>query len=72
PMPWSIGMSMKTTWSESPLKCVIERHVFAEVPPRVEYEVTAFGQSLEPVLTSMQDWGRAFKARRLASMDSED
>ncbi|MEO1370641.1 MAG: helix-turn-helix domain-containing protein, partial [Acidobacteriota bacterium] len=45
---------------------VISRHVFAEVPPRVEYEVTAFGQSLEQILASMQAWGRDFKARRLA------
>ncbi|RNC80511.1 MAG: transcriptional regulator [Phycisphaera sp.] len=44
---------------------VISRHVFAEVPPRVEYEVTEFGRSLEPVLESMQEWGRSFKTRRL-------
>ncbi len=45
---------------------VVDRHVFAEVPPRVEYEVTEFGRSLEPVLISMQAWGNAFKERRLA------
>lgn len=45
---------------------VISRHVFAEVPPRVEYEVTEFGRSLEQILVLMQDWGSAFKARRLA------
>ena len=45
---------------------VIARHVFAEVPPRVEYEVTEFGRSLAPIIASMQEWGRAFKARRLA------
>ena len=45
---------------------VIDRHVFAEVPPRVEYEVTEFGRSLEAILKSMQEWGSAFKARRLA------
>ncbi|MEM9798749.1 MAG: helix-turn-helix domain-containing protein [Planctomycetota bacterium] len=45
---------------------VIARHVFAEVPPRVEYEVTDFGRSLQPILVQMQDWGRAFKERRLA------
>ncbi len=45
---------------------VVARHVFAEVPPRVEYEVTAYGRSLEPVLVAMQDWGREFKVRRLA------
>ena len=50
---------------------VIDRHVFAEVPPRVEYEVTEFGRSLEPILESMQSWGSEFKARKLAE-ESED
>ncbi|MFK7742155.1 MAG: winged helix-turn-helix transcriptional regulator [Planctomycetota bacterium] len=45
---------------------VIDRHVYAEVPPRVEYEITEFGQSLEAILDSMMAWGSAFKARRLA------
>lgn len=45
---------------------VIKRHVFAEVPPRVEYELTDFGRSLEPVLSVMREWGIAFKARKLA------
>ncbi|MEM1204086.1 MAG: helix-turn-helix domain-containing protein [Acidobacteriota bacterium] len=45
---------------------VLSRHVFAEVPPRVEYEVTDFGQSLEPILVQMREWGRSFKERRFA------
>ena len=45
---------------------VVSRHFFAEVPPRVEYEVTEFGRSLETILNLMQDWGSAFKARKLA------
>ena len=45
---------------------VISRHVYAEVPPRVEYEATEFGRSLEPILVLMQEWGRTFKAVRLA------
>lgn len=45
---------------------VVSRHVFAEVPPRVEYEATDFGRSLEPILVLMQEWGAAFKVRRLA------
>ncbi|MEO0949318.1 MAG: winged helix-turn-helix transcriptional regulator, partial [Cyanobacteria bacterium J06641_5] len=42
-------------------------HIYAEVPPRVEYEVTEFGRSLEPILVLMQKWGSAFKARQLAA-----
>ena len=45
---------------------VVSRHVYAEVPPRVEYEVTEFGRTLEDILSRMQTWGSAFKARRLA------
>lgn len=45
---------------------VLERHVFAEVPPRVEYELTEYGRTLEPILECMQAWGREFKARRAA------
>ncbi|MDN5286664.1 MAG: HxlR family transcriptional regulator [Mucilaginibacter sp.] len=33
---------------------IIERTIYAEIPPRVEYKVTAHGQSLIAVL---QDWG---------------
>lgn len=43
---------------------VLARHVYAEVPPRVEYELTEFGRSLEPLLVLMEDWGAAFKARK--------
>lgn len=37
---------------------VIERRVYAEVPPRVEYSLTDFGSSLRPVLAAMCTWGR--------------
>ena len=45
---------------------VVDRHVYAEVPPRVEYELTEFGRSLETILVLLQEWGSAFKERRLA------
>lgn len=44
---------------------IISRHVFREVPPRVEYEVTEMGRSLQPIIEAMQDWGRGFKKTRL-------
>lgn len=43
---------------------VISRTVFPEVPPRVEYELTEFGRSLEPILLTMRDWGLSFQSRQ--------
>ena len=40
---------------------LIEREVFAEVPPRVEYSLTALGMSLKPVLDAMREWGTEYK-----------
>ena len=50
---------------------VVARHVYAEVPPRVEYELTEFGQTLESILELMQQWGSDFKAQRLAELANE-
>lgn len=36
---------------------LVDRIVYAEVPPRVEYELTAEGKSLEPVLQLLKRWG---------------
>lgn len=36
---------------------IIERHTYAEVPPRVEYKITEYGQSLMPVISVIQEWG---------------
>ena len=42
---------------------VVVRHVYAQIPPRVEYELTAFGKSLEPILLGMCEWGQRYKRR---------
>jgi DNA-binding HxlR family transcriptional regulator len=36
---------------------IIEREIFAEMPPRVEYKISPYGQSLMPVIQVMQNWG---------------
>lgn len=41
---------------------VVHRRVFAEVPPRVEYSLTALGSTLAPVVRAMDDWGAGFAA----------
>lgn len=39
---------------------IIERKVYAQVPPKVEYSLTDFGRTLEPLLRGLQGWGAAY------------
>lgn len=42
---------------------IIHREIYKEVPPRVEYSLTDFGRTLEPVIMSMKAWGESYKVR---------
>lgn len=42
---------------------LVNRKVFPEVPPHVEYSLTELGQSLKPILDAMQSWGEEYKAK---------
>lgn len=44
-------------------KGLVNRKVYAEVPPRVEYNLTELGRSLKPILDAMCDWGEGYKAQ---------
>ena len=36
---------------------LVTRTIYPEVPPRVEYSITEYGQSLEPVIQHLHSWG---------------
>ena len=42
---------------------IVERKVYPEVPPKVEYSLTEFSQTLVPVLKVVQKWGAEYLDR---------
>lgn len=36
---------------------IVHREVYKQVPPKVEYSLTEYGRSLEPVISSLRAWG---------------
>jgi DNA-binding HxlR family transcriptional regulator len=48
---------------------LVDREIFAEVPPRVEYTLTELGESLKPVLDAMKDWGINYQEKSTVEVD---
>lgn len=40
---------------------IITRTVYPEVPPRVEYALSELGESMRPILDSMEKWGKGYQ-----------
>ncbi len=40
---------------------LVERRVYAEVPPRVEYSLSELGETLRPVMDVLESWGKTYK-----------
>ena len=47
---------------------IITRTVYPEVPPRVEYALSELGESIRPVIRSMEEWGKAYKQNNQEEM----
>lgn len=57
-MPEASKQTLTNQLRELEADGVIERIVYAEVPPRVEYRITPFGNTLLPIIDAMKVWGR--------------
>ncbi|OKH37422.1 MarR family transcriptional regulator [[Phormidium ambiguum] IAM M-71] len=44
---------------------IVNRNVYSEVPPKVEYSFTEYGLSLKPVLQVLCNWGENHLQRNL-------
>ena len=42
---------------------LVQRQVYAEVPPKVEYSLTEIGRSLRPILDTMHAWGLQYAGK---------
>lgn len=40
---------------------LVERHVYPQTPPKVEYTLTDVGYSLRPVIEALKEWGKDYK-----------
>lgn len=43
---------------------LVNRKAYPVIPPKVEYSLTLYGKSLEPILKSMSQWGKKHKDRK--------
>ncbi|QAA35125.1 winged helix-turn-helix transcriptional regulator [Clostridium manihotivorum] len=39
---------------------LVKRTIYAEVPPRVEYELTELGLTIKPIITELYNWGKNY------------
>ena len=51
-------------------KGLLVRQVYAQIPPRVEYTLTAVGYSLKPVIEAMLAWGAEYRENMLLGIEN--
>ncbi|MCL6659646.1 winged helix-turn-helix transcriptional regulator [Paenibacillus polymyxa] len=50
---------------------IVHREIYPQIPPKVEYSLTPFGETLRPIIFSMRDWGETYTNEVLARSSQE-
>ena len=66
------GKVLTDTLRELERDGLVSRHVFAEVPPRVEYELTSLGHTLHAPLRALGDWAEGHIEEVLKAREAFD
>ena len=70
-LPHITQKTLTTQLRELEEEGIIKRVVYAQVPPKVEYSMTEYGATLQPILEAMHHWGqRHTKEKQIISIDA--
>jgi DNA-binding HxlR family transcriptional regulator len=50
---------------------ILVRHVYAQIPPRVDYTLTSAGYNLKPVIDSMIAWAEQYRSALVAEFNDK-
>ena len=48
---------------------LVDRKVYAEVPPRVAYSLSELGESMRPIIDAMEQWGMSYRRNRACNSE---
>lgn len=48
---------------------IVSRKVYPQVPPKVEYSITEYGRSLDPILEAIHEWGTKHTMRKMQKLN---
>ncbi|OMF07192.1 transcriptional regulator [Paenibacillus amylolyticus] len=50
---------------------IVSRHIYRQIPPKVDYTLTPFGESLKPLIDEMRNWGEKYENILLTERNKE-
>ncbi|MEF2094840.1 winged helix-turn-helix transcriptional regulator [Bacillus sp. CFBP9009] len=60
-MPYTTKRMITLQLRELEQDGIVHREIYREIPPKVEYSLTAFGETLKPIIYLMRDWGDMYE-----------